>query len=619
MNRALAQQTATTLTRSVRRWDRRRRLALLAVWLPRGLMLGLGIGLILALMSRQKPWLLPEEVLAVTGAISAGLVLAVLGVVWAWPRPVAHSARYFDRRFDLKERVSTALELAEGRIAVPGPLAELQLADAAATAGRVRARARLPLRVNGREIAALVVLAVGLALLLRDNPQAARLRAERALESALATQVATLEEALEAIERDPTLTPAERETLTRPLEEARDILQQPNVSQEEAVAALAEASQSLGEMADGVPPQEATAYQQAARPLSDSAQTADLAEAMARPNLGETADALDDLADDLAAEDLDEQQQQNLAERLEEAANALEEQNPALAGKLREAAEALRNGDLEGAQESLREAGDLLHDQQEQSQRSPLAEAARNAQQGAAASQREMAQAGHDQPTPEQEAGFSAEIEAEQGAGAPNDSAQPPPGAEAAQPAASGEMPSGEQVGAGAGDAEGEGQEMAAPSSLGGEPEASSGQQFEGQSEATGSAESAGESALGAGAGEGGAGADTTEGIPGEGPSAQTPGQVPAGGLQEYTPENAPSTIGGPVGDMLDVGGQAEGAASPPAQGGEFGPNPAGESALTYTGVLGAFRNVVSNALESGRIPLDQRDVIHDYFSSLQR
>jgi len=28
---------------------------------------------------------------------------------------------------------------------------------------------------------------------------------------------------------------------------------------------------------------------------------------------------------------------------------------------------------------------------------------------------------------------------------------------------------------------------------------------------------------------------------------------------------------------------------------------------------------VVSNALESGRIPLDQRDVIHDYFSSLQR
>jgi len=86
MHSAVAQQTATILTRSVRRWDRRRRLALLVVWLPRGLMLGLGIGLILALMSRQRPWLLPEEVLNITAAVSAGVALVVLAVVWAWPR-----------------------------------------------------------------------------------------------------------------------------------------------------------------------------------------------------------------------------------------------------------------------------------------------------------------------------------------------------------------------------------------------------------------------------------------------------------------------------------------------------------------------------------------------------
>ncbi len=618
MNRAVAQQTATTLTRSVRRWDRRRRLALLVVWLPRGLMLGLGIGVVLALVSRQRAWLLPEEVLTITGAISAGLALAGLAVVWAWPRSVAHSARYFDRRFDLKERVSTALELAAGRIAVPGPLAELQLADAAATAGRVRARARLPLRVNWREIAALALLVLLLALLLRDNPQAGRLRAERELESAIAAQVAALEDAIQTIERDPALTQAEQDALTRPLEEARDILEQPGVSQEEAVAALAEASQSLGEMADSMTPQDEAPYQQAARPLADSAQTADVADALAKPDLGETADALDDLADDLAAESLDEQEQQNLAERLEQAADAVEEQNPVLAGKLRETADALRSGDLEGAQESLREAGDLLRDQQEQFEKSPLADAARTAEQQTAASQHEMARAGHDQPVPEQDATFSAEIEAEQGAGAPSDSSSPP-GAEAAQPDASGGAPSGDETGTGAGDGEGEAQDMPAPSGEGGESEASSGQESAAQGQVTGSAESAGENALGAGAGEGGAGADTTEGVPGEGPGAQTPGQVPAGGLQEYTPENAPSTIGGPVGDMLDVGGQAENGESPPTQGGEFGPNPAGESALTYTGVLGAFRNVVSNALESGRIPLDQRDVIHDYFSSLQR
>lgn len=619
MHSAVAQQTATTLTRSVRRWDRRRRLALLVVWLPRGLMLGLGIGLILALMSRQRPWLLPEEVLTITAAVSAGVALVVLAVVWAWPRSVAHSARYFDRRFDLKERVSTALELATGRIVVPGPLAELQLADATATAGRVQARARLPLRANWREVAALALLAVLLVLSLRDNPQAGKLRAERELEGAIATQVAALEDAIQTIERNPDLSPAEREALTRPLEEARDILKQPGVSQEEAVAALAEASQSLSEMSDGMSPQDEAPYQQAARPLSGSEQTADVADALAKPDLGEAADVLDDLADDLAAGSLDEQEQQDLAGRLEQAADAVEEQNPALAQKLREAAEALRSGDLEEAQESLREAGELLRDQQQQSEQSPLAGAARAAQERAAASQREMAQAGHDQPAPEQEAASSAEIGAGQGAGAPSDLSQPPPGAEAAQPSAGGETQPGEEVGAGAGGAEGEAQDMLAPSGQGEESEASSDQQAAAQGQAAGSAESAGDSGLGAGAGEGGAGADTTEGIAGEGPGAETPGQVPAGGFQEYTPQNAPSTIGGPVGDMLDVGGQAGGEGTAPAQAGESGPNPAGESALTYTGVLGAFRNVVSNALESGRIPLDQRDVIHDYFSSLQR
>ena len=52
---------------------------------------------------------------------------------------------------------------------------------------------------------------------------------------------------------------------------------------------------------------------------------------------------------------------------------------------------------------------------------------------------------------------------------------------------------------------------------------------------------------------------------------------------------------------------------------GELGPNPAGESTLTYSGVFDNFGDIISDALESGRIPLDQRDVIHDYFSSLEQ
>ena len=219
-----------------------------------------------------------------------------------------------------------------------------------------------------------------LVLSLRDNPQAGKLRAERELEGAIATQVAALEDAIQTIERNPDLSPAEREALTRPLEEARDILKQPGVSQEEAVAALAEASQSLSEMSGGMTPQDEAPYQQAARPLSGSEQTADVADALAKPDLGEAADALDDLADDLAAGSLDEQEQQDLAGRLEQVADAVEEQNPALAQIRREAAAELHSGDLEEAQESLREAGELLRDQQQQSEQSPLAGAARAAQ-----------------------------------------------------------------------------------------------------------------------------------------------------------------------------------------------------------------------------------------------
>jgi hypothetical protein len=612
MTATIARHTAAVLTRRVRAWDRRRRLALTLVWLPRALMPGLGMGIALALVARSRPWLLPEEVLTITGTLLAALAALLLAAVWAWPRPVGRSARYFDRRFDLKERVSTALELAAGRLTGSGPLAELQLADATATAGRVRARVQLPLRVNWREMAALALLLVLLALLLRDNPQADRLRAERQFEEAIATQVAGLDDAIQAIERDPALTQAEQDALTHPLEEARDILQQPGVSQEEAVAALAEASQSLGEMADGMTPQDERPYQEAGRSLAGSAPGADAAQALARPDLGEAADALDGLADDLAAERLDEQDQQDLAGRLEQAAAALEEQNPALADKLREAAEALRSGDLGAAQEALREAGDLLRGEEARREQSALAEAARAAGERTAASQRELAQAGHDP------SGLPREESLQQVETAFPDQAEGA-GADAAQAVLDGQAGPPEEAMAGAADAPGEALDASAPSGEGGEAGASAGEASSAEGQTASGAQSAGETASGAGAGEGGAGADTTEGVAGEGPGAQTPGQVPAGGLQEYTPEHAPSTIGGLTDDMLDVGGQAASGASPPAQSGEFGPNPAGESALTYTGALGAFRHVVSNALESGRIPLDQRDVIHDYFSSLQR
>jgi len=80
--------------------------------------------------------------------------------------PVARSARYFDLRFGLKERVSTALEIAGGAIEASPLLAERQLNDTTAIVSRVRPRAYLPLRVRWGELVIVVALAIVFAILL---------------------------------------------------------------------------------------------------------------------------------------------------------------------------------------------------------------------------------------------------------------------------------------------------------------------------------------------------------------------------------------------------------------------------------------------------------------------
>jgi len=390
------------------------------------------------------------------------------------------------------------------------------------------------------------------------------------------------------------------------------------VSQQEAIAALAEAREALNDLADGLLPDDTTVYQAAARELAGSELTAGMAEALRKPDLGDTAEALDDLARDLDGTELDAEARQALAERLEQAADRLQEQNPALAARLREAAEALRRGDVEAAQEILREAAELLRRQEEFLQNTPLAEAARDAQQQMTAGQQELAQvgqeqtdlaAGEEQQSPPQasqsQPGTQQDSQAIQaGEGEPQagaDSGIPQEGEGAAPGPAQGDsqsgVPSGEQQGAAAG----------------GEQSAEAGD----QSPAEGIED---ESSVGAGAGEGGAGVDTTTGILSEtGAGEVPPAEVPEGGFYEYEAQNEPSTIGGESDQAVDVSGEVTNAEALPVLEGEFSENPAGESRLSYSGVFENYSRVVSDALESGRIPLDQRDVIHDYFSSLER
>jgi hypothetical protein len=675
MNALTLEQTAFHLTRRVRRWDLRLRLVTSLLWGPRGLLLGLLVGVIAAFVSRMRPWLLPDQVALITGTVAALGLLGALAAIWLWPRSTARGARYFDRRFGLKERVSTALELSNGVIPVPDTLAEYQLSDAVSAADRVNVSSRLPVRMRVWELVVLIVLGAMLAyMLLADNPQVDELLARHDLRQTINEQVAQLDQAIENINQDSGLSQEEKDALTKPLTEARDNLQQPNVSQQEAVAAMAAANQALKNMSGGMSPEQQAAYQQAAGQLRGSDLTSDLAQALNKPDLGAASQATNALADKLNDTTLSTATQQDLANRLEQAAEKLQQTNPEVAQKLREAAQALRKGDMEAARKAMKEASDLLKKQQEQLQKSPMAKAAQSAQQQVNQSQQKLAQAGQERPRDQANEGQQGQQQAQQGQPGQQQQGQQAqqgqPGQQQAQPGQQGQsdqqqgqqaetgqtgdmqivqgsQPSAEgqaqsqQQGQGqmqsqaegAAQSQGQAAQGQSPSANPGEGESQTtvsgsgqeqGQAVDGgsQGQPTGQGQSEiGQGASGAGESQGGVGVDTTTGGSSESQQGEisTDNSPAAGNLQQYNPMYAPSTIGGESQQTVNVGGDANIPGDVPVQEGDFGPNPQGESTLSYSGVSGNYQNIVSDALESGRIPLDQRDVIHDYFSSLNR
>jgi len=650
MSTILFEQTHQTLTRELARWNRRLRLVRSALWGPRGVIVGLAGGVVVAAIARFRPWLLPEQIAWGTALFTLGLLIVLLAWLWLRPQPPHRLAQYFDRRFALKERTSTALAITHGVIPAPPALLERQLADAVDSARAVHAPSYLPIRLRWMELAVMFGLGVLFAvLLLTDNPQTSQLRAERALEQAIAGQARSLQEQLEAIDRNEALTPEEKEALRRPLEEALEILQQPEVSQQEAVAAMAAAQQELRELGDGMLGDDRATYQEAAESLAGAQATADLARAMNRADLAEAAEAAEQAAREFGQE-MTQQEREDLAQRLEEAAEALSESNPALAEKLREAAEALREGDMERAQEAMREAAEAMREQQQQLQDSEMAQQAQASADSAREGQESIARAGQETASQRQAQSSEAPSSALQQGQASQSEQRPDQRGEAIQVQGSEGEPSDRQGQSGGEPGQmpqanedqpmQEGETGSAPPSGGQTGESESGQQAgegapsgEESAPAPGNAPSGAQpgdnaqssgaqesAAPSAGQGEGGAGVDTTQGLfgpqsqPGEGGGSN--GETD--GLRPFNPEFAPSRIGGESQTPLDVGGELTDENTVPMQEGNFVENPAGESVLNYQSVLGNYEDFVSDALESGRIPLTQRDVIHDYFSSLE-
>lgn len=601
---AVLQERSAAFHQLVRGWDRRLRVQQAVAWLPRAVLPGLVVGVLVAVVSRLRPWLLPEQIVlvaAVAVAVGTGIMLLAVAV---WPRPLLAAARRFDRLFGLQERVSTALELLEGRLRVDGNLAARQLDDAWTRAQAVRAADALPLVFRWREwVVALVLLVVLVLLVLLPNPQTAAIVQASAQQVALADAAEDLKALTEEIASNTALTPEQREQILKALETSINTLREPNVTPEEAFASLSDTQAALENQADRL--NEQSAAQQAAMEAAAEALRRAMEQTQGQAGQNSAIPTLEQLREQMAQ--MSAQQQQEMANALEQAADTLQATDPNTANALREAAEALRQGDMQAAQTALEQAqqnmqaGDSAQQNQQQTAQN-LNQAAQEVQQSAA----RVSQAGQPgqqtQPQPNQQAQ----------AGQPGQQGQPAEGepqGQQAQPGAQGQpgQQPGQQGQAGVQAETGQqGQQGQQPAEGMGQP---------GQGEQPSDSPS-NQPAPGAGDAPGGAGSDdlgdATQMTGGEIEQNNNPdGQ----GEGQYDPVYAPRRIGGTGNDQIVLEPEP---GDVPSVEGEFAENPTGNVSVPYNQVFSDYSNAANRALESDYIPLGLRDVVRDYFSSLE-
>jgi hypothetical protein len=653
------------LLRYITRWDYRLRLTQMTVWVPRGLAAGLLIGLLIALYSRMQPWLFPIQVFAITGlAMLMGAMTALIGV-WLWPRPALKAARYFDRVFGLRERSSTALEIAAGSIQAAPMFVELQGQDTLIHAEKVRARHYLRFQWRRYELAIILALVVFLVLaLLSVNPQSEVLAQQNAVQEALANQIEQLQEVKRQIESNTGLSEDEKKQLAKIVDEAITKLQQPNVTQPEAVAELSRASQLLEQSKTKLNELQRSAAKQAADALDQSQTTQAAGQSLQTGDLNEAAKQLQNLSQKINDGQLTQQQTNETEQALRAAAQALEGTNPKAAEALRRAADALKKGDKEAAAKALKEAAEALRDQQNEMDQSPLSQAAKQAAQQLAQGRNNLAQAG--QPNPKANANTntspsdkSSQEPNQDQSGQPSGEVQPAdtqpdkvngqPGQEGNQPAQTDKQPgqqpsdqsgqpdngkgapseseSGGQAGVPANPGEsgknspGGNTESNKAGNPGGQP-GNSGQPDNKRAavDPEGNIPGGSKGDNGSGVGSGDSGSDVTKGDPnstsGIEPTNKSRDANLANNQYIYAPEFAASGGNGP---KLGLQTDKPSSENAPVQPGDQGNNPTGESKVELGQVLGQAAKQADEAMDSDSIPGALRGVVREYFTGLQQ
>ncbi|MCL4250642.1 MAG: hypothetical protein KJ065_20995 [Anaerolineae bacterium] len=589
----------------VRRWERRQRLGQMFDWLPRTLVIALLIGIGIALVSRMRPWLLPGQIILATG-IAAVVCLAVIYLaIWFWPRTLIESARRFDRLFQLKERTSTALELLVGSIHANDELMTYQLEDTLARASAIRPASYLPLQMRWREWGLVALLAASLALLiLLPNVFAETISDNSAQQETIDEAAETLRDITRDLAADPTLENERREQLLEALRASIAILDEPDITPEEALAAVSSAEAMLSDQASELRQQSRSAQSslEAAADALRDLQSLNNDPQSSQQSLSQTLESLSQ-----QMQGFNDSQRQSAANAMNNAAQQMEQSSPAGAEALRQAGQQLQQGDTQGAQQQLQQAQQQAQqaEQQAQAQQNSAQQLGENANQaqeaGAQISQQQSSQQAQGQQQTQQ-AQSGAPNTSNNAQSQPNSQGGPQVPSNSQSGSQPGQQPDAQSAQSQPGESGQGGMQSQSPSG----PPASGGQQSE-QGNSQGSAQA------GAGDTPGNAGQDTS------GSQGQPPDQnnnPDGGGVRDFEPIYAPSRLGGEPGE--DTVELEPDASQMPVIEGEFAQNPTGSTSVPYNQVFNDYANAVNRALESDYVPLGLRDVVRDYFTGLE-
>lgn len=573
-------------------WENRYTLRVLSKNLPRAIIVGLLISMIIGLVGYSQRILLAPNFAIMTLTISGLSGLLIVLYTQLFPRHRQSAAQFFDVEFAMQERVSTAFELLDGRIQTHPDIEAMQIADTLRYAHEIDPQSDIEMDFRQREIIVLgVLLVVVLAMILipliigqslpPENPSAAVRAAQE-----------DVREITETIATDTDINEIDREELLNALEIALERLEEEDISDEEAFAAMSQLESQIDEVEHDL--QEALELDQSALdsaeeslsefappPESDNSNTTEEGDNLPENSLPSTEElnqALENLAEN--SQDMTNEETQSAADALRQAAQDLMQSNPELAKALQDAADALESGDNQSLQEQLQQAQEQLQQQQQQAQQnqntqemlqnqSDIAEQSAEEISQQQSQQSEQSQQGQEQPS-----------ESEQG------------------------ETDGNQQGEGEPDSVKQGNSE-------GNQQVNSNQPS--QSESDSQAENADTS--GEGAGEGEASNTAMSGGGGEDQGADTDNETTGEGQIDYEAIYNPTGIEGGGANEIELETDAS---DQPFSEGDFDDNPLGESQVSYDTVFNDYQDAANRALESDYVPLGLRDVVRDYFTSLE-